>query len=105
MLQVASYTTSLSFIYLLYFTSNNNIIFFVLEESDGRKTYYIHMERQLVEPDHLNFKTYQDAFVVWFAFYFNFKIQYPKEVRTTMDMVQRYYFKIHPDSGGRMKKG
>lgn len=48
--------------------------------------------------------TFIKAFKVCFALYFNFNIMYPKGICTTLEMIQRYHLKIHPDSGTKSKK-
>lgn len=50
------------------------------------------------------YETFSQAFRVCFFLYFIFNTQYGKEVSTTMEMVQRYMFKLHPDSGTKSKK-
>ncbi|GJQ79913.1 hypothetical protein Trydic_g18357 [Trypoxylus dichotomus] len=50
------------------------------------------------------YPTFLEAFVISFALYFITNLQYAKEICYTMEMVQRYYCKIHPDVGSKSGK-
>lgn len=43
--------------------------------------------------------SFEEALKLLFAVYFNFNLMYPKKVSVTLEMIQRYFFKVHPDSG------
>lgn len=45
-----------------------------------------------------------EAFIVLFALYFNFNLQYPKEVSNTLEFIQPYHFKMHPEGAGTKSK-
>lgn len=51
-----------------------------------------------------NCTTFFEALRVVFCLYFNFNLMYPKILSVTMEMVQRYYFKHHPDFGTKSNK-
>lgn len=58
------------------------------------------MEKQLV----VEVESVMEAIKIAFGFYFIFNLEYPKEVSTVLEAIQRYFFKIHPDKGSRSKK-
>lgn len=43
--------------------------------------------------------TFIDGFMGCFGLYFVLNLMYPKPIAITMEMVQRFHLKIHPDSG------
>ncbi|KAK4886629.1 hypothetical protein RN001_002900 [Aquatica leii] len=47
---------------------------------------------------------FTEALQVAFAIYFNMNLKYPKAISTTLEMIQRYFLKIHPDSGTKSQK-
>ncbi|KAK4885821.1 hypothetical protein RN001_002092 [Aquatica leii] len=47
---------------------------------------------------------FTEALQVAFALYFNMNLEYPKAISTTLEMIQRYFLKIHPDSGTKSQK-
>lgn len=51
-----------------------------------------------------NGENFTEALKMCFAMYFNFDLMYPKDVSTTLEFIQRYFYKIHPDSGTKSKK-
>lgn len=44
------------------------------------------------------------AFQVAFSIFFNLNLQFPKKLSITLEMIQRYFLKIHPDAGTKSKK-
>lgn len=69
-------------------------------ESDN--TYYIYVEKTRTNIEGYN--TFTEAFKVTFAFFFNFNLEYPRHCSTTLEFIQRYVLKIHPDVGSKTKK-
>lgn len=49
-------------------------------------------------------ESFEKAFEQCFALYYNFDLMYPKAVSTSLEFLQRYLYKIHPDSGTKSKK-
>ena len=45
-----------------------------------------------------------DSYTVAFALYYRANIQYPTKLSSTLEFIQRYYAKIHPDEGTKSKK-
>lgn len=62
----------------------------------------------MIHEDHLihseGFETFIEAFKVLFATFMIFNIKYPKQISLTLELIQRYFFKINPSSpsGNRM---
>lgn len=48
-----------------------------------------------------NFDT---AIEMAFGAFYIFNLEYPKNFSATLEMIQRYFLKIHPDQGSRSKK-
>lgn len=38
---------------------------------------------------------------IFFALYYNLNLEYPKQSSCTMEMVQQYFLKIHPNRGSK----
>ncbi|KAK4882214.1 hypothetical protein RN001_005533 [Aquatica leii] len=47
---------------------------------------------------------FTEALQIAFALYFNMNLEYPKAISTTLEMIQRYFLKIHQDSGTKSQK-
>lgn len=45
-----------------------------------------------------------DAVAYTFALYFILNVEYPEKLSCLLEMIQRYFFKIHPDQGSKSKK-
>lgn len=45
------------------------------------------------------FNTFGEAFQFAFALYFNCNLKYPSGISLSLELLQRYFLKIHPDSG------
>lgn len=48
--------------------------------------------------------TFDAALEMAFGAFFIFNLEYPKNYCATLEMIQRYFLKIHPDQGSRSKK-
>lgn len=48
--------------------------------------------------------TFVDGFQLMFALYFILNIDYPRKAPCTLEMIQRYHMKIHPDKGFKATK-
>lgn len=48
--------------------------------------------------------TMREALEQMVALYFIFNLEYPATASYTMEVLQRYFLKIHPDQGSRSKK-
>ncbi|XP_063903736.1 uncharacterized protein LOC135123169 isoform X3 [Zophobas morio] len=62
--------------------------------------FYIYMEKERV----VQCKSFFQALECCFSLYFIFNLHYPKETSTFLEMIQRYFLKIHPDSGSKSRK-
>lgn len=49
-------------------------------------------------------ETFDAALEMAFGAFYIFNLEYPKNICTTLEMIQRYFLKIHPDQGSRSKK-
>lgn len=47
---------------------------------------------------------FMEAFQMCFGLCFLFNLEYPREASCSLEFVQRYYMKIHPDAGSKSKK-
>lgn len=66
------------------------------------KIYYTYLEKEQINME--GYETFEEAFKICFAMYFILNLQYPKEVSTLMELIQRMVLKIHPDAGSKFKK-
>lgn len=73
---------------------------FSVNESE-RETFYVYVEKELF----VEGTSFVDAFQLAFGLYFILNMKYPQKCSATLEMVQRYFLKIHPDSGSRCHKG
>jgi len=48
--------------------------------------------------------TFDAALETTFGAFYIFNLEYPKNFCATLEMIQRYFLKIHPDQGSRSKK-
>lgn len=48
-------------------------------------------------------ESFTEAFIVMFSLYFILNLEYNKQISATMETIQRYVFKIHPDAGSKSK--
>ncbi|KAK9751803.1 hypothetical protein QE152_g4750 [Popillia japonica] len=71
-------------------------------ESAEESGYMVYLEQVPINDD--VYLIFVEAFVISFALYFITNLQYPKDVCYTMEMIQRYYCKIHPDVGSKSGK-
>ncbi|KAG5875152.1 hypothetical protein JTB14_025585 [Gonioctena quinquepunctata] len=69
---------------------------------DFKNIYLLYYEKCCV--DEKGCQSFDDAFRIAFAFYFNFDLKYPSDISLTLEFVQRYFFKIHPDTGPKANK-
>lgn len=76
--------------------SYNNYIYFL----DRHYIHSVFVEKEKITSS-LSLMT---AFEVMFSLYYNFNIAYPKENSLTLEFIQRYIMKIHPDQGTKSKK-
>lgn len=73
-----------------------------VSESAEESGYMVYLEQVPINDD--VYLIFVEAFVISFALYFITNLQYPKDVCYTMEMIQRYYCKIHPDVGSKSGK-
>lgn len=65
-------------------------------------TYFVYFEK---EPLNLEpYESFEDSFKVCMSIYFIYNLQYPNKITTLLELVQRMFLKIHPDSGSKSKK-
>ncbi|XP_063924385.1 uncharacterized protein LOC135138353 isoform X2 [Zophobas morio] len=67
----------------------------------GSTVYHVVMENEVLNGGSCYFK---DALLQLFAIYYNFNLEYPKQTSNTLEFIQRYMMKIHPDVGTKNKK-
>lgn len=60
------------------------------------------MEGEHVDPD--GYILFSEAFKICFAMFFVLNTEYPKGMAVTLELMQRHWYKIHPDSGSKYKK-
>lgn len=65
--------------------------------------YKIFVEREDFNVN-VTFNDFMDAFKLTFCFYFNFNMNYQKTMQTSLETIQRYSLKIHPDPGSSKAK-
>ncbi|KAG5884514.1 hypothetical protein JTB14_021650 [Gonioctena quinquepunctata] len=71
-------------------------------QSNSEYIYYLFYDKCNVNEK--GYKTFEAAFRLAFALYFNFNLKYPADISLIMEFVQRYFFKIHPDAGSKANK-
>ncbi|CAH0555858.1 unnamed protein product [Brassicogethes aeneus] len=76
----------------------------VLIEFDmsGQKIYNVAMEKNLISDK--GYPSFTEAFYICFCLFFNFGVKFPRNVSTTLEMIQRYILNDHPDTGTKSKK-
>lgn len=75
---------------------------FLVLAMNGEKLYFVATEKELIDKN--GYSTFTSAFHVCFALFFNFGMKFPKDVSTTLEMIQRYILQDHPDTGTKSKK-
>ena len=82
-------------------TYNILMYFCIFLESDPQTIYHVVLERQVVIPSVVTLK---DAVSWAFGLYFIMNLEYPDEVSAVLEMMQRFFLKIHPDQGSKSKR-
>lgn len=62
----------------------------------------MHVEHEIIQANGCT--SFVEAFKIFFALFYIMNLEYPKKLSTTLEMIQRYIFKIHPDSGTKSKR-
>lgn len=75
------------------------MLLFVLDTIES-PIFEVYFEKQKI----LECKNVFDAISCTFGLYFILNLEYPKEISTFLEMLQRYFLKIHPDNGSKSKK-
>lgn len=70
---------------------------------NGEKIYNVAIEKQFIDTEKC-YVSFLDAFLLCFSSYYNFGVRFPKDISTTLEMIQRYVLNDHPDSGTKSKK-
>ncbi|KAJ3662388.1 hypothetical protein Zmor_006739 [Zophobas morio] len=70
-------------------------------ESDPQTIYHVVLKRQVVIPSVVTLK---DAVSWAFGLYFIMNLEYPDKVSAVLEMMQRFFLKIHPDQGSKSKR-
>ncbi|XP_050312063.1 uncharacterized protein LOC126747450 [Anthonomus grandis grandis] len=70
-------------------------------QNDNISHFWIYLEKQQICSE--GYETLEEAFKVLFAIFFNLNIKYPPKTYVTLELIQRYIFKIHPDTGSKSK--
>lgn len=73
----------------------DGINFFVTEKEES--SFIIVFENEKV----LDVESLEEALKFCLALYFILNVQYPKQISCTLEMLQRYHLKIHPDTGSK----
>lgn len=71
-----------------------------LSENEEGVAFQVFFEKQSV----LKCDRLLDAVAASFGLYFILNLEYPKEISCFLEMIQRYFLKIHPDNGIKSKK-
>lgn len=66
----------------------------------GSSNFEVYFEKRKV----LECQQFLEGLSAAFGLHFILNLEYPKGVSTILEMVQRYFLKIHPDSGSKSKK-
>ncbi|CAH0564387.1 unnamed protein product [Brassicogethes aeneus] len=69
-------------------------------EIENKNRILVFMEKQQI----LEVSSSLEGIKLAFGLYYVFNLEYPKETSTLLEFIQRYFLKIHPDSGTRSKK-
>lgn len=62
----------------------------------------MHVEHEITQNN--GYTSFTESFKICFALFFIMNLEYPKKLSTTLEMIQRFIFKIHPDSGTKSKR-
>lgn len=76
----------------------NNLYFIFVAVPNGR--YAVYAEKILIMEE----TSFLEALKILFCSYFNFNMKYPINCSSTLEFIQRYMLKIHPDRGSRSSK-
>lgn len=79
---------------IMYINFNN---YFLILEIPNMPKYHVHFEDEIIKPGR-GCTSFIEAFKVMFALFMIFNIKFPKTICLTLEMIQRYFFKIHPNS-------
>lgn len=71
-----------------------SIVLYCFRWRRRKENFYLHGKTLLMSSN-----SFEKAIKLLFAIYFNFNLMYPKKISVTLEMVQKYFFKVHPDSG------
>ncbi|CAH0559188.1 unnamed protein product [Brassicogethes aeneus] len=66
---------------------------------EGVISYKVFLEREEIFED----TSFIESFLFCFGLYFVMNLMFPKEAAATLEMIQRFHLKIHPDSGTKSK--
>ncbi|CAH0558576.1 unnamed protein product [Brassicogethes aeneus] len=105
--------TSLKFV-ANYFNEDLNYFYYKTKEDDNaakssapcvieienKNEFFVFMENEKV----LEVKSGIEGIKIAFGLYFIFNLQYPHETSLTLEFIQRFFMKIHPDAGTGSKK-
>lgn len=73
---------------------------FILDTVDG-PLYYCFAEGQNINDGTSSF---MEVLQETFALYYICNMAYPSELSATLEFIQKYFFKIHPDCGSKNKR-
>ncbi|VEN62885.1 unnamed protein product [Callosobruchus maculatus] len=71
-------------------------------EENAEPRFYLYVEKNLIHLD--GYETFIEAFKIAMAIFFILNLRYVRTLETTLELVQRYFLKIHPDAGSKTKK-
>ncbi|XP_074040911.1 uncharacterized protein [Leptinotarsa decemlineata] len=73
----------------------------IMKIGTEENNFFVYYEKGAINQK--GFSTFNEAFQIAFSLYFNLNLKYPSNISLTMEFVQRYFLKIHPDSGTKSR--
>lgn len=73
---------------------------FLFSANNQGKEFFVYLEKTKV----MKCDSFLESFMICFGMYFVMNLEYPKEISLFLEFIQRYYMKIHPDTGSKSKK-
>lgn len=64
--------------------------------------YFVVLEKSIIDND--GYSEFVDAMKAAFGLYYTLNLSYPPKFSKVLEFIQRFFLKIHPDSGTKSKK-
>lgn len=87
----------------VFFGNFTIFYFFFIIVKESQTKFYIAMEGKILL-NNTSCHDFMEALRIVFCLYFIFNLMYPKDLSLTLEMIQRYYVKHHPDYGTKSSK-